>query len=163
MIPGTRHFRSAFTLLELVLVMMLITIAMAIAAPNLRGFWKGHRVQDAGDQLAYMTRLARTQAVSDGAVYRLGIDPGGTGYALYVQQAEGFVLIPEKNFSLPQETHIEVTKADGSSPDHIDFFPNGRTEPGSIRLFSAGYNEIVLTCPSPTETFLFVNPDGSMR
>src|SRR5829696_5580609 len=86
----SRHFRSAFTLMELVLVLVIITIAMAIAAPSLRNFWKGNRVKDAGEQLAYITRLARTQAISDGAVYRLGIDQGGAGYALYVQQAEQF-------------------------------------------------------------------------
>src|SRR3954468_16768414 len=104
----TRQFRSAFTLMELVLVLMLITIAMAMAAPSLRNFWKGNRIKDAGEQLGYITRLARTQAISDGAVYRLGIDQGGTGYALYVQQATGFVLIPSNNFLLPEETHVEV-------------------------------------------------------
>ncbi len=144
-------------------MLLLITIAMAIAAPSLRNFWKGNRVKDAGEQLAYITRLARTQAISDGAVYRLGIDQGGTGYALYVQQSEGFALIPSNNFLLPEETHVEVTKADGSAADHIDFFPNGRTEPATIRLFSTGYNDIVLQCLSPTEMFSVVNPDGSVR
>src|SRR6185295_4285652 len=97
----TKHFRPGFTLMELVLVLMLITITMAMAAPSLRNFWKGNRVKDAGEQLSYITRLARTQAISDGAIYRLGIDQDGKGYALYVQQAEGFVLIPTNNFSLP--------------------------------------------------------------
>src|ERR1051325_2517612 len=158
----TGHPRG-FPLIELVLLLMLITIMMAIAAPSLRNFWKGNRVKDAGEQLSYITRLARTQAISDGATYRLGIDQGGTGYALYVQQAEGFVLSPSNNFSLPEDTHLEVTKADGSSSDHIDFFANGRTEPASIRRFSAGYNEIVLVCPSPTETFSLVSTDGGGR
>ncbi|HEV8292842.1 MAG TPA: GspH/FimT family pseudopilin [Tepidisphaeraceae bacterium] len=159
----SKHLRPAFTLMELVLVLLILTIAMAIAAPSLRNFWKGNRVKDAGEQLAYITRLARTQAISDGAVYRLGIDANGAGYALYVQQAEGFVLIPTNNFALPEETRLEVTKADGSAVDHIDFFPNGRTEPASIRLSAAGYNDIVLTCPSPTETFSLVSADGGVR
>jgi type II secretion system protein H len=159
----SKHLRPAFTLMELVLVLLILTIAMAIAAPSLRNFWKGNRVKDAGEQLAYITRLARTQAISDGAVYRLGIDANGAGYALYVQQAEGFVLIPTNNFALPEETRLEVTKADGSAVDHIDFFPNGRTEPASIRLSAAGYNDIVLTCLSPTETFSLVSADGGVR
>ena len=149
--------------MELVLVLMLITIAMAIAAPSLRNFWKGNRVKDAGDQLAYITRLARTQAISDGAIYRLGIDPNGDGYALYKQQAEGFVLIPSNNFALPEETHVEVTKSDGSGADHIDFYPNGRTEPASIRLSAVGYNDIILTCPSPTESFSLVSGEGGFQ
>jgi Tfp pilus assembly protein FimT len=149
--------------MELVLVLVIITIAMAIAAPSLRNFWKGNRVKDAGEQLAYITRLARSQAISDGAVYRLGIDQGGAGYGLYVQQAEGFVLIPSNNFALPEETRVEVSKADGSASDHIDFFPNGRTEPGTIRVLAAGYNDIVLTCPSPTEMFSLVGADGGVQ
>src|SRR5438046_5780915 len=110
-----KHIRRGFTLMELVLVLVIITIAMAMAAPSLRNFWKGNRVKDAGEQLAYITRLARTQAISDGAVYRLNIDSNGAGYALYVQQAQGFVLIPSNNFLLPEEAHVEVTKADGSA------------------------------------------------
>jgi len=161
--PRPKHLRPAFTLLELVLVLLILTIAMAIASPSLRNFWKGNRVKDAGEQLAYITRLARTQAISDGAVYRLNIDSNGTGYALYVQQAEGFVLIPSNNFLLPEEAHVEVTKADGSTADHIDFFPNGRTEPASIRLSAAGQNDIVLVCPSPTETFSLVNAQGGAQ
>jgi len=144
-------------------VLLILTIVMAIAAPSLRTFWKGNRVKDAGDQLAYITRLARTQAISDGAVYRLGIDANGAGYALYVQQADGFVLIPSNNFALPEETHVEVTRADGSGADHIDFYPNGRTEPASIRLSAAGFNDIILTCPSPTEAFSLVAADGSVQ
>src|SRR5437870_3033100 len=163
MILRRKQFRSAFTLMELVLVLLLLTIAMAIAAPALRNFWKGNRIKDAGEQLAYITRLARTQAISDGAVYRLGIDANGAGYALYVQQAEGFVLIPSDNFALPEEARVEVTKADGSSADHIDFFPNGRTEPASIRLSAAGYNDIILICPSPTETFSLASAQGGVR
>jgi Tfp pilus assembly protein FimT len=149
--------------MELVFVLVIITIAMAMAAPSLRNFWKGNRIKDAGEQLSYITRLARTQAISDGAVYRLGIDPNGTGYALYVQQAEGFVLIPSNNFALPEEAHVEVSKADGSAADHIDFFPNGRTEPATIRLSAAGYNDIVLMCPSPTEMFSLVGADGGVQ
>jgi type II secretion system protein H len=159
----SKQFRSAFTLMELVLVLMLITIAMAIAAPSLRNFWKGNRVKDAGDQLSYITRLARTQAISDGAVYRLGIDPNGDGYALYVQQSSGFVLIPSDNFALPEDAHVEVTKSDGSGADHIDFYPNGRTEPAQIRLSAPGYSDIILICPSPTEMFTIASAEGGGR
>jgi type II secretion system protein H len=155
--------RSAFTLLELVLVLLILTIIMAMASPALRNFWRGNRVKDAGDQIVYITRLARTQSISDGAVYRLGIDANGTGYALYVQQAEGFVLIPSNNFALPEEAHVEVTKADGTAADHIDFFPNGRTEPASIRLSAVGQNDIVLICPSPTEMFSISTGEGGIQ
>jgi prepilin-type N-terminal cleavage/methylation domain-containing protein len=158
-----RQSRRAFTLLELVVVMLLLTIMMAMAAPSLRNFWKGNRVKDAGDQLVYITRLARSQAITNGTLYRLGIDPDGLGYFLTVQQADGFALAPGQNYRLPEETRIDLTKADGSIADHIDFYPNGRTEPATIRVSSAGHNDIVITCFSPTELFSLVNADGSIQ
>jgi len=163
----TRQFRRAcrraFTLMELVVVMLLLTVMMAMAAPALRNFWKGNRVKDAGDQIVYVARLARSQAITNGAMYRLAFDADGSGYVLTMQQGETFVAAPGQSYRLPDEARIEVSKADGSAADHIDFFPNGRTEPATIKLMAEGYSDIMITCYSPTEIFSLVNPDGSIR
>jgi type II secretion system protein H len=151
--------RRGFTLLELVVVMLLLTIVMAMTAPALRNFWKGNRVKDAGDQLAAMTRLARTSAISDGMMYRLAIDEDGKGYALMMLQGQAFVLAPGHDYELPAEVQIEVMKSDGSSALWIDFHPSGRTEPATIRVSAEGHKDIVLTCHSPTETFVQVTEE----
>ncbi|MDB4966667.1 MAG: hypothetical protein JWN44_2356, partial [Myxococcales bacterium] len=56
--------RPAFTLLELVLVMLVITIAIAVVAPTLRGWSRGSHLRDTAEQFVTLTRLARTQAAS---------------------------------------------------------------------------------------------------
>src|SRR6266480_902943 len=155
-----KQFRRGFTLLELVLVLLLLCICVATAAPSLRGFWHGSRIKDAGDQVMAITRWSRTQAISDGTIYRFNLDANGVSYWLTMESAEGFVRVPNefgREFGLPDDARIELMKLDGSSADHIDFFPNGRTEPSSIKISASGQSDIVLTCPTPTETFMLMN------
>jgi prepilin-type N-terminal cleavage/methylation domain-containing protein len=155
--------RRAFTLLELVVVLLLLTVVMAMTAPALRTFWKGNRVKDAGDQLVYVTRLARTQAISNGTIYRLNFDPDGGGYSLTMLQGDQLVIAGGHDYSLPPESRLDVVKADGSAADHIDFFPNGRSEPATIRLMAEGQKDIVIACQTPTEAFSLVNEDGTVQ
>jgi len=158
--PRTFKSRRGFTLLELVLVLLLMCICVAIAAPSLRGFWHGSRIKDAGDQIMAVTRWSRTQAISDGTIYRLNMDPSGNSYWLTMQSAEGFIRVPNefgREYGLPDDARIDLMKLDGSAADHVDFFPNGRTEPSSIKISASGQNDIVLTCPTPTETFMLMN------
>jgi hypothetical protein len=89
-------------------------------------------------------------------MYRLVIDDDGKGYTLAVQQAEGFVVAGGNDYRLPDDASIEITKLGGALATFIDFYPNGRTDPATIRLSAQGYNDIVMTCPSPTETFSIV-------
>jgi prepilin-type N-terminal cleavage/methylation domain-containing protein len=101
-----------FTLLELVLVMLLMTIIMAIAAPSLSNFAKGRKSADAAQQVVALARYARGQAVSEGVVYRLHVDPGSGAYWLTVQ--DGGVFEPPSSgsfgqrFELPDGCHMET-------------------------------------------------------
>ncbi len=73
--------RSGYTLFELVLVMAVLLIAAGMAAPSLRNFARGRDAGDAAEQFVAVARWARTQAIAQGAVYRLNVDltPGHIG------------------------------------------------------------------------------------
>ena len=86
------HACGAFTLLELILVMVIVCVMMAMAATSLRGFWAGRRTDDAASQLLAVTHWARSQAATDGRLYRLNIEPRAGTYWLTVQQQEQFDL-----------------------------------------------------------------------
>ena len=60
----TRKASVAFTLLELVLVLVVLSTALAVAAPSMRGWSKGSTLRDAGDQFLAVARWARSQAVA---------------------------------------------------------------------------------------------------
>src|SRR5438093_10887720 len=83
---GTR----AFTLLELVLVMVIACLALALVAPSLSAWGHGAQLRDLADQFVSLTRLARSRAVADGLTYRINIDAKSGTYQLTVQSGANF-------------------------------------------------------------------------
>ena len=72
--PSDRRATGAFTLLELIAVLVLISAVLAIAAPSLRGFVRGRQTAEAAAQMLSLTHLARSRAASQGCIHRLNVD-----------------------------------------------------------------------------------------
>jgi prepilin-type N-terminal cleavage/methylation domain-containing protein len=155
-----RHPR-AFTLLELVLVLVVISVALSIAAPALRGFSRGAKMHDAATQFTAMCHWARTQAISTSRVYRLVVQPANAQYRVMVQDGDTFVS-PSSAFGqvfvMPEGYRLTLTKADGSVGDYVDFYPNGRTDPARIQIISDDGETSIVECPTPAETFRILPP-----
>lgn len=83
--------RTGFTLIELLLVLALLCLVVAAAAPALSEFARGSGASDCAAQIVSLTRYARTQAISEGAMYRLNFDPVNRTYWLTVQRGGQFV------------------------------------------------------------------------
>ncbi len=153
----TRKIRhSAFTLLELVLVLLIVTIALASVAPSLRGWSRGSKLREAGDQFLAVTRYARTQAASESKVYRLNIDPQSGSYVLTVQAGPQFVPLGNefgRVFSLPSGYTIAALDEQSQPLPAIDFFPNGRTYAAQVRIAADANDFVDIQCPSPAEGF----------
>jgi len=62
---------SGFTLIELILVLLIISITMALAAPSLRGWSDGAKLRDAGDLFVASAKWARAQAILTGTPHVL--------------------------------------------------------------------------------------------
>ena len=147
-------FSSAFTLLELILVMLLISIALAEAAPELRGFLTGSGLKNATTDLVAATQWARTQAISEGQTYRLLVDRNG--YQVECQNQQSFVPINSpmgKRFDLPSDIQLELQRQDNGVGDHIDFFGDGTTEAGTFTLTQNNNSSEKIVCLSPSERF----------
>ena len=161
------HLRRAFTLFELVLVLVMISILMAVAAPSLRNSFAGWRARDATEDLFTLTRLARERAIADRTVYRLNIDTRGGTYWIQVQDGERFVATGTDFGQIarfPDGMRVELSRADGVvAGSWIDFHPNGRTDPATIRLTNSLNELTVIHCPSPAETFRILTNEEAGR
>jgi prepilin-type N-terminal cleavage/methylation domain-containing protein len=78
----TVHRPQAFTLIELVLVMMLMSVLAAIVAPRLSDFMAGRTVNEEVRRLIALTHAARSEAIARNERMALWIDPATGEYGL---------------------------------------------------------------------------------
>ena len=131
--------RRAFTLLELILVMLVLSVVMAMVAPSLSGFGAGREAEYAGAQVMTLSRWAREQAVSEGRVYRLNFDPASQTYWVTAQVGGVFQPISHdfgQQFALPEFVVMawDAPQVDGAHV--IDCHPSGRIQPARIQITS---------------------------
>lgn len=72
----------AFTLIELLLVMALLTVVMALVSPSLGPFLRGRSVGYEVRRFIHLTRLAQARAANEGVPMRLWVDPDLRLYGL---------------------------------------------------------------------------------
>src|SRR4051812_45648274 len=110
--------RPAFTLIELVLVLMVIAIALAMVSPSLRGWSKGSRVRDTAEQFVTLARFTRTRAVSTGQVHRLVIDANGRRCVVMARAGQQFAELgvgTDAEFPFPDDVTLRMVEAPGGA------------------------------------------------
>jgi len=159
------YSHEGFTLLELILVMVIISTVLAMAAPSLRGFFSSRKTHDAAANILSLIRFARSQAISEGRTYRLNFDQGRGIYWLTSNREGGAFsgLNSEfgREFLLPDDTTIELEKADdkNGTGKYITFFPQGMAENGTITLTDRRGDVIEIMSPSPAEAYRIVESE----
>jgi type II secretion system protein H len=153
--------QSAFTLLELVLVMVIIAIVLAAVAPKLRGWSRGRELRDAADAFVDMTRYARAQSAADGTTYRLTIDSTAGTYQLTKLDGAQFVAVPF-DFGQPKKVpdgyRIELAAQQGAATtsNTIDFYPSGRAQVAQVRISAPSGETMQIACVAAAEEFAIV-------
>jgi len=138
---------SAFTLIELLLVMTIMVTAIAIAAPTLANFFRGRTLDSEARRLLALTHSGQDRAVSEGIPTRLQVDTANHSYSL--RQDPGWSDGDAKALEFPfdKELQVEVINANSSRSS------SGRPRPANS--FQARANPRNL----PEIRFL---PDGSI-
>jgi prepilin-type N-terminal cleavage/methylation domain-containing protein len=70
-----RRSSSAFTLLELILVMLILSITAGMVVPSVVSFAVSQTMENSVQQVLDLARYAQTQSVADARTYRLNYDP----------------------------------------------------------------------------------------
>src|SRR5207245_893909 len=77
--------RGGFTLIELILVMTVLTIAVSITAPALANFFRARSLDSEARRLLALTRQGQSRAVSEGVPMELWVDAAQGTYGLEAQ------------------------------------------------------------------------------
>jgi prepilin-type N-terminal cleavage/methylation domain-containing protein len=157
-----------FTLLELILVMVIISVVLSMAAPSLRGFFSSRKAHDAAAGILSLIRYARSQAITEGRNYRLNLDPGEGAYWLTASDAGGYAALDTelgRKFLLPEFTTMELAmdddaeKDDEASAAYVEFYPKGHADVCTIRLFDQNGDEVDVLALTPAERYNVVVPE----
>ncbi len=151
------------TLLELILVMTILSTILAMAAPSLRGFFTSRRGDEAAAQILALTRFARSQAISEGVVYRLNFDVQQHACWLTARRAGAFEPLDTgfgQTFIIPNDLVIELENVEQKDQDvFLTFSPYGTVTPATIRLIDRRGRALEITCPTVTESFSIVESE----
>jgi type II secretory pathway pseudopilin PulG len=151
----------AFTLLELVLVMLVLSVVLAMVAPSLSGFGAGREAEFAGAQVMTLSRWAREQAITDGRVYRLNFNPSGNVYFVTAQVGGVFERVNSdwgQDFFLPDGVQMQWDAPQEAGAYCIDFHPSGRAQPVRIQLTSRDGQVTIIGNRTATEMLHVMTP-----
>ena len=158
------HPRAAgFTLLELIMVMLIMAILAGLLVPSLTTFAAGRRTHNAATLVLGLANYARSQAISQGTVYRLNFN---ADTVWLTQQREGRFQPPQSDygqrFPLPDGVRMTVDVAPGSvavpvvSPD----VQTTTAEPTQVFGQPAGTPNVLVQVPHDGGTYVEVQESG---
>lgn len=128
-----RSRRSAFTLIELMLVAVLLGVIAAIAAPRIGAILPRVSLQAAARQVADDVRAAQAYAVDRGRVVYLEYDLDEGAVRLCAADAASR---PPALDPLPQDVSIAGVGSSTSGTVQVAVFPSGYVTPHQVELTS---------------------------
>ena len=158
------RFRG-FTLLELIVVLVILSTVLAMAGPSLRGFFGSRQLQDTAAQILALTQFARSQAISEGIIYRLNFNTTQRIYWLTSWRKGSFQDIKTgfgRTYTLPKDMILELDKLEEDGQDmYVEFKPEGTATAGTIRLIERSGRTLEVTCATVTEQFCVIERNDS--
>ena len=147
---------GGITLLELMVVIVIIGILVAVAIPNMTGWFGKKDLDSVARGMFSHFQLARSQAIRDGIPVQIRIDVNNSWYD--VRDANGNVIVPQTN--MPQGVRIASSTFPLSSTlNTTGFSPRGfaTTAQGEVRIRST-------TAPTSSNVrVLELTPGGTVR
>jgi Tfp pilus assembly protein FimT len=151
----TRHSPLAFTLIELILVMALLTIVISLTAPSLSRFFRGRTLDSEARRLLALTRSGQSRAVSEGLPMDLWVDATSGTFGL--EEEPSFDTSDPKavEFTLDSGLKIEVVNKTVETP------VNNLNRPPSASTFNTASKTRVVLAHGNLPAIRFL-PDGTI-
>ncbi len=139
--------RHAFTLIELMLVLVLLTIVIALVTPSLAKFFAGRNLDSEVRRFVSLTHYAQSRAVSEGVPMLLWVDAKAGAYGL--EQETGYTDGDGKaaDYQVAEGLTINVGRVSSRAPvskrSGLHFSPDGNaitnTSVSGVSFQEAGY------------------------
>jgi len=139
--------KNGYSLLELIIVLILISLSTALVTPSLSRFSKTIELKASAKKVSGVLRYCRSEAINKGLVYQVIFNPElrevmVQSIDLNEEKKEGDKKeeLSGKTYSLPQG--IEMKEVNLTSPQYpsdlptVEFYPNGGSNGGSFLLNS---------------------------
>lgn len=159
---------GAFTLLELILVLTLVSIILSVVTASLRGFHAERTVDDAAAHFLALAKQGRTRAVDSASLLQLHVDPEDGAYWVATtavgeaDEADAEIRAEwGRVFRLP--AGVSMRRADTpdlTGPHAIDFAPDGSVQPFSFVFTGNGDRSRAVTCLGAGGTFSLIEVKG---
>jgi type II secretion system protein H len=140
---GSRHRQPGFTLVEIVVVLVIMTVLLTMTVVSLSGGTAGVAARESAAQLLTAMRYARYYAAVHGCQSRVTFKRESHSYELTYQpdpDQDEFQAIPgAKNAVLDSHVHfasvvIVSRQTDNQNPDVITFDPTGQCDAAQIEV-----------------------------
>lgn len=159
---------SAFTLIELILVMTMMIMVIGIVFPSLKGFFHGRNLDNEARQFLSLTRYGQSRAISEGIPVELWINPHLDTYGLQALAGYSETQTNPMVFALDKTVQIAIspppslltrsnmwtpTTAQAGAVTKIRFQPDGfisDTSPENIFFQEQGAQNEIWIAETPT-------------
>ena len=137
---------SAFTLIELILVLALLVIFTSIAVPPMAKFIRGRALDSEVRRLMALMHAAQSRAVSEGAPMMLWVDEKGGGYGVSAETSGQNGDAKAENLTLDSAVQLAVqnlgtgAQTTFNNLPAIKFLPDGTIDensPQTLQLVDA--------------------------
>lgn len=114
--PVRRRNTGAFTLMELLLVLALLAMAVAIAAPSLSRFFKGRALDNEARRMLALTHYGQSRAVSEGMPMVMWFKPDENTYGLEAESTYSGTDSKAVEYQLDSNVAIELAPPTANQP-----------------------------------------------
>jgi prepilin-type N-terminal cleavage/methylation domain-containing protein len=101
--------RAAFTLVELVVVMSIMVVVVAVAAPSFKAFLHGRNLEDEARRFLSLTRYGQSRAVSEGLPADLWMNVKTSQYGLATSGGYTETWTNPISFTLDSDVTMQVS------------------------------------------------------
>jgi type II secretion system protein H len=105
--------RSAFTLVELILVMTIMVILISLVMPSLKGFFRGRNLDNEALQFLALTRYGQSRAINEGVPVELWVNSQAGTYGL--EALSGYTETETKPLTYQLDSTLQIVLSAPSS------------------------------------------------